>query len=65
MTYNDFKQTLIAIKKGSDSIWIGDQGPYNNEDARLKMGYALGFLPQEYCDRLLKDSPGGTEHPRG
>jgi hypothetical protein len=55
MTYDNFKQTLIAIKKGSDSIWIGDQGPYNNEDARIKMGYALSFLSQEYCERLLVD----------
>ena len=60
MTYDNFKQALIAIKKGSDSIWIdsiwiGNPGPYNNEDARYKMGYALSFLPVEYCERLLVD----------
>jgi hypothetical protein len=55
MTYDNFKQVMIAIKKGNTGIWIDDQGPYNNEDAILKMGYALSFVPLEYCERLLVD----------
>ena len=56
MTYHQFKQIMINIRQGSDKIFIGETGPYNNKDACDKMALVMDLVPEEYCSRLLEDS---------
>ena len=57
MTYERFRRIMMSIKKGHDAIYIGDTGPYNNQDARIKMSLYLEWCPIEYCLKLLKEIP--------
>jgi len=56
MTYHQFKQIMINIRQGSDKIFIGETGPYNNKDACEKMALVMDLVPEEYCSRLLEET---------
>ena len=65
MTYERFRRIMMSIKKGHDAIYIGDTGPYNNQDARINMGLLIEWLPIEYCRKLLEQArwSSGNQHP--